>query len=632
MRPAALLLSMALAGCVLDSDGSELALPDLPPAPDVPPEWASSAVWYQIFPERFRNGDIANDPIPSSMEGAYPRIPTDSLEGAGWAVRDWTSDWYARDAWERSLRPDAFYVTVQARRYGGDLQGVLDRLPYLDSLGVTALYLNPVNDSPSLHKYDARTYRHVDPHFGPDPAGDRDRIALEDPTDPETWGTTAADGLLLDVLEAAHERDMRVVLDVSFNHTGTQFWAFQDILENGRDAETADWYAIDTWDDPATPEDEFAYTGWAGVPSLPEFLKVGLEGDPEQGIPYDGDLATGPKAHALAVAVRWLDPNGDGDPSDGVDGFRLDVAEQVPLGFWEDMRRVVKAVNPQAILIGEIWWQRWPDTLMDPAPYLGDAFDSVMHYRPFPVLRQFLDPDGPQVSAADVAAELGDIYASVPPRFLPALVSMSGSHDTPRLATTLQNAGVPYKNEETPRVRAGYDVSRPSSAAFRSVRLFRLLQAVLPGAPHVYYGDEVGMWGADDPDDRKPMLWPDLEYEPETALPDGSSRPADRVEVDRDLLAFTRRALRLRRDHSELFATGTVSWEPSGDVLVFQRRGAEETAVVIVNASSRTERVSVGAVMDSAALVLNVGPRPGRAGGALTLAPRSGAVFIAPTR
>ncbi|MEM1115036.1 MAG: alpha-amylase family glycosyl hydrolase [Bacteroidota bacterium] len=625
------LAGLALSGCIEPASGPSVNPLD-PEADlsvavaDTPPAWAAEAVWYQIFPERFRNGDPANDPTPASMEGSWPTVGEDSLREAGWQVSAWTSDWYAQADWERKLRDGDFYFTAQARRYGGDLQGVLDALPYLDSLGVTALYLNPVNDSPSLHKYDARAFRHVDPHFGPDPEGDRAMIAVEDPEDPETWSTTAADALLLDLLEAAHARDMRVVLDYSWNHTGTQFWAFQDVLENGPDSPYADWYRIDAWDDPATEADEFAYTGWAGVATLPEFRKTDLTGDPEAGVPLDGDLAPGPKGHAFAVTLRWLDPDGDGDPSDGVDGFRLDVAEQVPLGFWRDYRRFVKTVNPEAVLIGEIWWQDWPETMMNPAPYLGDVFDSVMHYRPFRPLRQLLDPAGPQISAVDAASELEAVYADVPPEHLPALMSMSGSHDTPRLATTLQNAGVPYKNEETPRNRPGYDVSRPGPEAWRSVALFRLLQATLPGAPHVYYGDEVGMWGADDPDDRKPMLWPELTYAPEVALPDGTTRPPDPVRIDRDVLGATRRALALRRAHLDLWTRGTLEWDAFGDVLRFTRQTDSEAATVVVNLADRPQRV--GVPVDGTTIPFTVGPLPEANGPTYTMAPRTGAVFL----
>ncbi len=625
----ALLLAVVLAACSepeLVGPGGKIA--DLPDVAATPPEWAAEAVWYQIFPERFRNGDPTNDPTPASMEGAYPQVGEDSLVAAGWEPSEWTSDWYEQAGWERRLRDGDFYATVQARRYGGDLQGVIDALPYLDSLGVTALYLNPVNDAPSLHKYDARTYRHVDPHFGPDPEGDREMMAVEDPADPETWSTTAADQLLFDLIEAVHERGMRIVLDYSWNHTGSEFWAFQDLLANGEASPFADWYEIDAWDDPATPDtDEFAYSGWAGVSTLPEFRTVGQTGDPGAGIPYEGNLAPGPAAHAVAVTLRWLDPDGDGDPSDGVDGFRLDVAEQVPLGFWRDYRRVVKTANPEAILVGEIWWERWPEAMSDPAPYLGDVFDAVMHYRPFRPLRQFLDPAGPQVSAEALAAELDSLYTSVPASHLPALLSMSGSHDTPRLATTFSNAGVPYKNQETPRDRPGYDVTRPDAATWRSVALFRLLQATLPGAPHVYYGDEVGMWGADDPDDRKPMVWDFLDFAPEAALPgDSTRRRPDAVRVDRAVLAATRRALRFRRAHADLFAQGSLTWQPEGDVLRFTRRTDRAAAVVVVNGSGMPYRAS-GLAGARVGLVAGEAPLDG-GDGSFLVAPGSGAVFL----
>lgn len=143
-----------------------------------PPDWAADAIWYQIFPERFRNGDAKNDPVPASLEGTWPyEVP------AGWKVSPWTSDWYALQPWEQASGKD-FYHNAQLRRYGGDLQGILDRLDYLKDLGVNALYLNPVFDSPSLHKYGAARYHHIDRHFGPDPAGDAALFAAEDPADP----------------------------------------------------------------------------------------------------------------------------------------------------------------------------------------------------------------------------------------------------------------------------------------------------------------------------------------------------------------------------------------------------------------------------------------------------------------
>ena len=162
---------------------------------------------------------------------------------------------------------------MQARRYGGDIQGLLDRLDYLKELGVTALYINPINDAPSLHKYDARNYRHIDRNFGPDPDGDAAIMAEENPVDPDTWQWTSSDRLFLELVAAVHERGMRIILDYSWNHTGITFWAWKDILENQAASPYADWYEIVQFDDPDTEENEFEYQGWAGVSTLPNLKK-----------------------------------------------------------------------------------------------------------------------------------------------------------------------------------------------------------------------------------------------------------------------------------------------------------------------------------------------------------------------
>ena len=140
------------------------------------PAWAKEAIWYQIFVERFRNGDPSNDPTPADMAGSFPdKIPAD------WKITPWGHDWYSHEPWLDSVKANGFYSKIQARRYGGDLQGVLDKMDYIQSLGVTAIYFNPLNDSPSLHKYDARNYTHIDRNFGPDPKGDVAIMNSEDP-------------------------------------------------------------------------------------------------------------------------------------------------------------------------------------------------------------------------------------------------------------------------------------------------------------------------------------------------------------------------------------------------------------------------------------------------------------------
>ncbi|MEM1054691.1 MAG: alpha-amylase family glycosyl hydrolase [Bacteroidota bacterium] len=605
MRPVLLFACLALAACS-GSVPAPAPLPSTSEAADLPPDWAAHAVWYQIFPERFRNGDPSNDPTPESVQGAWPKVPTDTLELIGWEPTPWNWDWYAQEPWAEAYKPGEFYITSQMRRYGGDLAGILEGLDYIESLGVNALYLNPLNDSPSLHKYDARTWRHVDPHFGPDPEGDKAIIATEDPLDPSTWQFTAADQMFLQLIREAHARGIRVVLDYSWNHTGDQFWGFLDAAERGAESPYADWFTIEAFDDPATPENEFAYKGWLGISTLPEIRKTDQTGDPHLGIPYDGDMDEAASQHVFAISRRWLDPNGDGDPSDGVDGFRLDVAEMVPLGFWRRYRDVVKEVNPEAILVGEIWWQQWPEIMMPPAPYLGDVFDSVMHYRPFAPTRQLVAPGGPQIAPSAYAAHLDSLYGTVQSTHVAALMAMSGSHDTPRLASTLYNTEIAYKYEENPRFHPSYRIDQPDRATMRSVRLYRLLQVTLPGAPHVYYGDELGMWGADDPDDRKPMLWPEIDYATETTHPFGLPRDPDPIEIDGALLDDTREVLDLRREFSDLFAHGALLWRPDDErqLLVFERRHMGQVATVAVNLSPEPQTVQPP---DGARLALFVG-------------------------
>ena len=130
------------------------------------------------------------------------------------------------------------------------MQGILDKLDYLEELGINAIYLNPINDPPSMHKFDARNYRHIDIHFGPDPEGDKKIIASEDPLDPGTWQWTSADQLFLKLIKELHQRNIRVIVDYSWNHTGIKFWAWEDVLKNGAQSKFASWYEINEFDDP----------------------------------------------------------------------------------------------------------------------------------------------------------------------------------------------------------------------------------------------------------------------------------------------------------------------------------------------------------------------------------------------
>ncbi|MFO0263664.1 MAG: alpha-amylase family glycosyl hydrolase, partial [Planctomycetota bacterium] len=227
------------------------------------PEWVSDAVFYQLFPERFRNGDSSNDPDRKSLED--PNWVPET-----WQLTPWTADWYSRADWERQSGPNFYENGVFNRRCGGDLQGVLDQLDYLKKLGVNCIYFNPVFYARSLHKYDGNSFHHIDPHFGPDPAGDFALIASETP-DPKSWQWTAADKLFLKLIAEAHRREIRVIIDGVFNHTGRDFFAFEDIRKQGGSSPYANWYVIQAHDNPATPENELKYQCWWGVETLPEF-------------------------------------------------------------------------------------------------------------------------------------------------------------------------------------------------------------------------------------------------------------------------------------------------------------------------------------------------------------------------
>ena len=586
----ALLFAIACGGDVPRERAQAQSRDAIAPASLDVPAWSRDVVWYQVFVERFRNGDPSNDPTLDDMEGSWPHV-----RPAGWEPTPWTQDWYRQEAWAEATGMP-FYQAVQLRRYGGDLQGVMDQLDYLQELGVTALFLNPINDAPSLHKYDARNYRHIDRNFGPDPRGDEALMEAEDPADPATWTWTAADSLFLALVDEVHRRGMRIIVDYSWNHTGTRFWAWQNLLENQAESPYADWYEIERFDDSATPDtNEFAYSGWAGVPDLPEWKKIGRpEGARSGAVP--GTLVEGVRELVFDVTRRWLDPNGDGDPSDGVDGFRLDVAEIVPLDFWREYRRVVREINPEVYLVGEVWWEQWPERMFDPAPWLqGDVFDAVMNYRWYEPTRSFFAGAPPRLTASEYVAALDSIAAGILPAHLQAMMNLTASHDSPRFGTSIFNPGR-YKHQVNPRENPDYRIDRPDQRTREIQAMILVQQFTYIGAPHVWYGDEVGMWGGDDPDPRKPMVWSDLSYEDEVTHPMGLPRGSNQVAPDTELLGTYQKLIALRKNNLRLFVDGDLTWlhaDDANSVLAYERALGEERALVLFNASEDVQVVTV---------------------------------------
>ncbi len=541
------------------------------------PKWAKEAVWYQIFPERFANADKLNDPQIDDLKGSWPYF-----QNEGWKIHPWTSDWYKLQPWEKVNEKD-FYWNAGNRRYGGDIQGVIDKLDYLKELGITAIYFNPLFESPSLHKYDAAMYHHIDNNFGPNPKKDKEIWAEENPADPSTWKWTTADKLFLKLIDECHKRGIKIIIDGVFNHTGTTFWAFQDIVKNQQNSKYKDWFTIKSWDDPNTTENEFDYAGWLGVKDLPEIR------EDETGI------VSGPREHIHANVKRWMDPNGDGDPSDGIDGWRLDVAEMVNHNFWKVFRSWVKEINPNAYIVGEIWWDDWQNyKMMNAAPWLqGDQFDAVMNYRFTRALKNFVvnkkEPIGPR-GFVDSLTTLFKDYGKVN---YYALMNLLGSHDTERLASMIVNPDIWYDHAANPAQNKDFDVRKPNDEEMKKQKLMVAMQFTLPGVPHIYYGDEVGMWGGDDPDCRKPMVWKELKYDSETSHPFGNLRANDEVVYDEDLFRFYQKIISIRKENKAL-SLGDIQFfllDETKKILAYKRELNGKKIFVIVNNNFLSNKV-----------------------------------------
>jgi neopullulanase len=390
------------------------------PAGSGGPDWVRDAVFYQIFPDRFASS--VRVPKPGSLE-----------------------------RWDAPPTEHGFK--------GGDLLGIAEHLDELRELGITALYLNPVFASASNHRYHTYDYELVDPLLGGDAA-------------------------LRELLDAAHARGMRVILDGVFNHASRGFWPFHHVLENGASSPYRDWFHLD-------PEVLSGGRGLTAYPAGPE--AAGSEAKARLGYEAWWDLPALPKLnhsngavreYIYSVAERWT--------RFGADGWRLDVPEEISeVGFWEEFRRRVLAVNPDAYLVGELW---------NPAPewLLGRRFHAAMNYPLTEAILSFtaagrLDEDLVAktheyarhvhgIDGPEFGRQLVDAMATYPPGVTSLQLNLLDSHDTPRFISL-----------------AGGDAT--------ALRLATLIQMTLPGAPCIYYGDEVGLEGREDPDCRRAYPW-----------------------------------------------------------------------------------------------------------------------------
>ncbi len=536
-----------------------------------PQDWARGIVWYQIFPERFRNGIPGNDPTVAEVPEAEMN--------PHWRVHPWTSDWFERQPWE-NMGQKSFYDfnVVFARRYGGDLIGVIEKLDYLKELGIDGIYFNPVFEAESLHKYDGASYHHIDDNFGPDPAGDRARIAAADETeDPSTWIWTAADSTFLELLKQAHDRDIKIVIDGVFNHTGRAFFAFKDILENGESSRYVNWYDILSWDDPGTPKNEFAYECWWNVPTLPVFSED------------ENGLVSGPREYVFAATKRWMDPNGDGDPSDGIDGWRLDVINEVAPEFWRKWSALVDSLNPAAITVAEIW--------DDASMWINECgIDNTMNYLFARASVDFFIDVNTGLTGTEFAERLQSIAYIYGRDTAHILWNLYDSHDTDRLASMIINPERDYDRDNRPAEAPDYEVRAPNAQERLTQKQMIVFQLTYIGAPMIYYGSEAGMYGPDDPDERKPMLWEDLEYDVEKSHPlPNRTRPADPNIFDRDLFEFYRKMIALRHEMPALmYGDFEILPETSAeDVFGFSRSDGSRQVIVLFNRSSQQTRMTV---------------------------------------
>ncbi len=470
------------------------------------PDWLIDGVVYEVFPERFANGE--NDPA---------------------GVRPWSDD-----------RP------TYRSFYGGDLEGIIERLPHLEELGVTVLYLTPVFASPSNHKYDTTDYYRIDPHFG----------------DEDT---------LKELVRRCHARGIRVMLDGVFNHCGYDFFAFRDVRERGRESPYAGWFHVDEFPVKAQPESNYE-TFATGIASMPK-------------------LRTGNPAvrdYLLGVARYWIE-------ACDIDGWRLDVANEVDHVFWREFRRVVRAAKPSAAIVGEVWHDALPWLL-------GDQFDGVTNYPVREACLEFFARG--RLDARGFSQALTRNLFAYPRQALQASWNLLGSHDTERFLTA-----------------CGGDVRKTALAA--------VFLMTWVGVPLIYYGDEVGMEGGGDPDCRRPMNW---------------DWRGGRGEA---LCALYKRLIRLRREtpalrrgearivHADPVGNTVAYWRgfgrhAPGKTSGYQPHGRDEDGVIIVLNNSPRERAVPLAALGGAApkpVVVTVLLDGGRMTGAAESAPAAAAVI-----
>jgi glycosidase len=585
------------------------------------PDWAKSAVWYQIFPERFYNGDKGNDPTAESISGAWP------YSDAHWHLHPWTSDWYELQPYEKKCGLP-LWEQLYRRRYGGDLRGILIKLDYLQNLGVNALYLTPIFYSPSSHKYDALTYHHVDPYLGPDPEGDKKLIAKEKFDNPKTWMWTAADRLFLKLVDEVHQRGMRIILDCVFNHMGHKSIPFQDVVKHQKKSKYKDWFQISSWND-AKRGSKLFYHGWHNVHELPQTRRKS-----------NGTMDEGLWKYFQAATKRWMAP--DGDVQKGINGWRLDTVHYVPLAFWKQFYAHVKSINPDSYVVGELIYET---NAPEPPKYDYDSFfkihfkdhalDAMMNYEFSITCGQYFIPGDNSISTEEFDKRLQHQRRLLGDEHCAVMQNLYGSHDTERIVSRVFNGQMDTSVEnwfELTKTRRNpeYNYRKPSEEAIQIQKLMVLFQMTYLGAPMIYYGDEAGMWGANDPCCRKPMVWSEFDYVDESHDPSGKRRKGtDKVCFNHDLYQYYQKLIRIRREVATFQYGDCKTLLVDQDSYAFARSYKGSKVVVVLNRSTKAQKVSLpvkGAFVD---VFNHLKPyNTQKRGLDLTLAPYEGSILL----
>lgn len=513
------------------------------------PAWAKGAVMYQIFVDRFCNGDPSND----VEDGEYVYIGEPVCK-----VKDWNE----------------FPAAMDIRRFhGGDLQGVLDKLDYLEELGVEIIYFNPLFVSPSNHKYDIQDYDYIDPHYGviiedggevlPEGEKDNTRATKYQKRTGDIRNLEASNRLFAKLVEEMHTRGMRVILDGVFNHCGS----FNKWMDRERIYEPQPEYEKGAYVSAQSPYRDFFhffdereeawpynknYDGWWGHDTLP---KLNYEDSPTL------------EEYILNIGKKWV------SPPYNADGWRLDVAADLGYSneynhiFWENFRKAVKSANPQALILAEHYG--------DPGEWLqGDEWDSVMNYDAFmEPLTWFLT--GMEKHSDERRTDLwgnADNFVNTMNHFMASMLTPS-----------LQVAMNELSNHDHSRflTRTNHIVGRVaqlgSKAAEEGINLAVMREAVAVqmtwvGAPTVYYGDEAGVCGFTDPDSRRTYPW---------------------GQENRELVEFHKEMIRIHKREKPL-RTGSLkmlSW--SSNVLAYARFQEGEQIIVVLNNSKELKEVTI---------------------------------------